>query len=132
MTLQFKKQVRMNTKIAADITEALALHMNAKGLAFVEATENDLYSSEPELGTPVVNGEPRWLIMRHKQLGRNQEFYSPLHLITERTSQVTYNRMQKYLPKLPTWTIHGEEYNIVFIRESFCFVSSPVLRLITL
>ena len=62
MTFQFKKQVCMNTKIVADITEALASHMNAKGLAFVEATENDLYSLEPELGSPVVNGEPRWLI----------------------------------------------------------------------
>lgn len=121
MTLQFKKQVRMNTTIAADITEALASHMNAKGLAFVEATENDLYSPEPEpeLGTPVYNAEPRWLIMRHKQTMRNPELYSPLHLITEWTSQVTYNKMQKYLSKFPTWTIHGEEYNVVFIRESF-------------
>jgi len=117
MTLQFKKQVRMNTKIAADITEALASHMNAKGLAFVEATENDLYSSEPELGTPVVNGEPRWLIMRHKQTGRNVEHYPLLHLIPERASQVTYHKMQKYLSKFPTWVIHGEQYNVMFIRK---------------
>jgi hypothetical protein len=123
MTIQFKKQVRMNTKIAADITEALASHMIAKGLAFVKATENDLYSSEPELGTPVpgpvVNEEPRWLIMRHKQTARNPEFYPPLHLISERTSQVTYHKMQKYLSKFPSWDIHGEEYNVMFIRKFF-------------
>jgi hypothetical protein len=119
MTIQFKKQVRMNTKIAADITEALASHMNAKGLAFVEPTENDLYSSEPELGTPVVNGEPQWLIMQHKQTGHNVEYYPPLHLIPEWTSQVTYHKMQKYLAKFPTWVIHGEEYNVVFICKFF-------------
>jgi hypothetical protein len=119
LTILFKKQVRMNTQIAADITEALASHMNAKGLAFVEATENDLYSSEPELGTPVVNGEPRWLIMHHKQTGRNVEHYPPLHLIPERTSQVTYHRMRKYLSKFPTCMIHSEEYNVMFIRKFF-------------
>ena len=83
----------MNIKIAVDITKALALHMNTQGLAFVEATQNDLYSSEPELGTPVINGEPQWLILQHKQTGHNVKYYPSLHFIPECTSQVTYHKM---------------------------------------
>ena len=129
--IRFKKQVRLNTKIVDDITEALASHMNAKGLAFVEATENDSYSSEPELGTPVINGEPRWRIMRHKQTARKLEYYPPLHLIPERTSQVTYHKMQKHLSKFPTWVIHGEEYHVMFIRKFFFLPLSSFAGVIT-